>query len=91
MPNYNGELLKKANEIRDEILPALKAECNEDEMDLDFFGFDKTAAAIDCIQMHCPPEGHLLAFSGGKDSIVVRYGGRERCSRKTPRLESGLK
>jgi len=36
------------------------------------FGYrDKVAIAIDRIKAHCPPEGLYVAFSGGKDSIVI--------------------
>ena len=32
---------------------------------------DKVEAAISMIQEYCPPEGYYVAFSGGKDSIVI--------------------
>lgn len=32
---------------------------------------DKVAIAIERIKTFCPPEGYYVAFSGGKDSIVV--------------------
>ncbi|AZF89934.1 PAPS reductase-like domain protein [Methanosarcina virus MetMV] len=36
-----------------------------------FSGKDKTEIAIDRIKAFCPPEGYYVAFSGGKDSIVI--------------------
>lgn len=33
---------------------------------------DKVQIAIDRIRAFCPPEGYFLAFSGGKDSVVVK-------------------
>jgi phosphoadenosine phosphosulfate reductase len=33
--------------------------------------FDKVANAIELLQMHEPPEGYYVAFSGGKDSVVI--------------------
>lgn len=33
---------------------------------------DKVQTAIERIQIHEPPEGYYVAFSGGKDSIVVK-------------------
>ena len=36
-----------------------------------FSGKDKTEIAIDRLQAFCPPEGYYLAFSGGKDSVVI--------------------
>lgn len=32
---------------------------------------DKVAMAIDRIKTFCPPEGYYVAFSGGKDSVVI--------------------
>ena len=32
---------------------------------------DKVQIAIERMQMFCPPEGYYLAFSGGKDSVVI--------------------
>lgn len=32
---------------------------------------EKVAASIDRLQSFCPPEGYYLAFSGGKDSVVL--------------------
>jgi phosphoadenosine phosphosulfate reductase len=32
---------------------------------------DKVQMAIDRIQTFCPPEGYYVAFSGGKDSVVI--------------------
>ena len=38
-----------------------------------FYGVvDKVEIAIDRIRNFCPPEGYYLAFSGGKDSIVIK-------------------
>jgi phosphoadenosine phosphosulfate reductase len=37
----------------------------------DLFNYDKTEIAIKRIQEFEPPEGYWLAFSGGKDSIVI--------------------
>lgn len=36
-----------------------------------FTGKSKTETAIDRLQAFCPPEGYYVAFSGGKDSIVI--------------------
>lgn len=33
---------------------------------------DKVQIALDRIRQFCPPEGYWLAFSGGKDSIVIK-------------------
>ena len=33
--------------------------------------FDKVANAIELLKMHEPPEGYYVAFSGGKDSVVI--------------------
>ena len=33
--------------------------------------FDKVQNAIDLLKMHEPPEGYYVAFSGGKDSVVI--------------------
>ena len=33
--------------------------------------FDKVANAIELLKMHEPPEGYYVAFSGGKDSVVM--------------------
>jgi len=38
----------------------------------DLFGHDKLEEAIERIKMFEPPEGYYLAFSGGKDSIVLK-------------------
>ena len=35
-----------------------------------FGGENKVQIAIERIMAHCPPEGYILAFSGGKDSCV---------------------
>jgi len=32
---------------------------------------DKTEIAIDRLKAFCPPEGYYVAFSGGKDSVVI--------------------
>ena len=39
---------------------------------LDFNGLDKVEKAIKRIQMYEPKEGYWLAFSGGKDSCVIK-------------------
>jgi phosphoadenosine phosphosulfate reductase len=36
-----------------------------------FSGKDKTEIAIDRLKAFCPPEGYYVAFSGGKDSVVI--------------------
>ena len=36
-----------------------------------FGTIDKVAAAIELLQKHEPPEGYYVAFSGGKDSVVI--------------------
>ena len=33
---------------------------------------DKVKTAIDRIRAFCPPEGYFVAFSGGKDSVVIK-------------------
>lgn len=33
--------------------------------------FDKVANAIELLKMHEPPDGYYVAFSGGKDSVVI--------------------
>ena len=42
-------------------------------VETDLFGEvrDKVAIAIERIKTFCPPEGYYVAFSGGKDSVVV--------------------
>ena len=37
-----------------------------------FGGRDMVETAIDRIREFCPPEGYYVAFSGGKDSIVIK-------------------
>ena len=39
---------------------------------LDINGRDKVDKAIMRLQAYCPPEGYYLAFSGGKDSCVIK-------------------
>jgi len=34
---------------------------------------DKVAVALARIRQFCPPEGYWLAFSGGKDSVVIKH------------------
>lgn len=36
-----------------------------------FTGKDKAEIAIDRLKTFCPPEGYYVAFSGGKDSVVI--------------------
>lgn len=40
----------------------------------DLFGNerDKVQTSIDRIRTFCPPEGYFVAFSGGKDSVVIK-------------------
>lgn len=39
---------------------------------LNMQGKDKEQVAIDRLKMFEPPEGYYLAFSGGKDSVVIK-------------------
>lgn len=39
---------------------------------LNIHGKDKVQTAIERLQTFEPPEGYLLAFSGGKDSVVIK-------------------
>ena len=39
---------------------------------LNIHGFDKVQTAIKRLQTFEPPEGYYLAFSGGKDSVVIK-------------------
>lgn len=39
---------------------------------LNIHGKDKVQVAIDRIKTFKPPEGYYLAFSGGKDSVVIK-------------------
>ena len=39
---------------------------------LNIYGKDKIQVAIDRLQSFEPPEGYYLAFSGGKDSVVIK-------------------
>ncbi len=41
-------------------------------MNIDLFGYDRVKVAIERIRQFCPPEGYYLAFSGGKDSVVLK-------------------
>lgn len=43
-------------------------------IDYDLFGMktDKVQRSIDRIRAFCPPEGYFVAFSGGKDSVVIK-------------------
>ena len=43
---------------------------------LNMSGMDKVEAAIKRLQTFEPPEGYYLAFSGGKDSVVIKSSGR---------------
>ena len=38
----------------------------------DLFGYDKIKTTIERIRQFEPPEGYYLAFSGGKDSVVLK-------------------
>lgn len=49
----------------------LQATDNMIEEQLDFKGKNKSQIAIERIQFHEPPDGYWLAFSGGKDSVVI--------------------
>lgn len=39
---------------------------------LNIYGKDKVQVAIDRLKAFEPPEGYYLAFSGGKDSVVIK-------------------
>lgn len=39
---------------------------------LNIYGKDKVQVAIDRLKAFEPPEGYFLAFSGGKDSVVIK-------------------
>ena len=39
---------------------------------LNIYGKDKVQVAIDRLKTFEPPEGYYLAFSGGKDSVVIK-------------------
>ena len=39
---------------------------------LDIYGRDKVETAIERLKTFEPPEGYFLAFSGGKDSVVIK-------------------
>ena len=39
---------------------------------LNMHGKDKVQVAIDRLRLYEPPEGYYLAFSGGKDSVVIK-------------------
>ena len=39
---------------------------------LNIHGKDKVQVAIDRLKAFEPPEGYFLAFSGGKDSVVIK-------------------
>jgi len=39
---------------------------------IDLFGYDKTEVALERLRAFEPEEGYYLAFSGGKDSIVIK-------------------
>lgn len=40
---------------------------------LDLLGYDKSETTLDRIREFEPPDGYYLAFSGGKDSIVLKH------------------
>ena len=39
---------------------------------LNMYGMDRVETAIERLKAFEPPEGYWLAFSGGKDSVVVK-------------------
>lgn len=39
---------------------------------LNIYGKDKVDTAIDTLRFFEPPDGYYLAFSGGKDSVVIK-------------------
>ena len=39
---------------------------------LNMYGMDKVQTAIKRLQTFEPPDGYYLAFSGGKDSVVIK-------------------
>lgn len=39
---------------------------------INFFGLDRVEAAVERLKAYEPPEGYWLAFSGGKDSVVIK-------------------
>lgn len=39
---------------------------------MNFFGLDRVEAAVERLKAYEPPEGYWLAFSGGKDSVVIK-------------------
>ena len=39
---------------------------------LNIYGKDKVQVAIDRLKLYEPPDGYYLAFSGGKDSVVIK-------------------
>lgn len=39
---------------------------------LNIYGMDKVELAIERLKAYEPPEGYFVAFSGGKDSVVVK-------------------
>lgn len=52
--------------------PSSQAKPNKNHMgQMDLWGRDKTAMAIERLQAYEPEDGYYVAFSGGKDSIVA--------------------
>ena len=39
---------------------------------LNMYGMDRVETAIERLRAYEPPEGYWLAFSGGKDSVVIK-------------------
>lgn len=39
---------------------------------LNMYGMDKVELAIERLKAYEPPDGYFVAFSGGKDSVVVK-------------------
>lgn len=40
---------------------------------LNMYGMDKLELAIERLKAYEPPDGYFVAFSGGKDSVVLDY------------------
>lgn len=72
MTNYSGKLRRKAPQF---IRHPLPDDCKAFDLQYSLSGHPSidllTEQAIARLQEHEPPEGYYLAFSGGKDSIVI--------------------